>query len=380
MVMDSEVVVLGSGISGLSTAYFLEKAGCKTIVLDTSDPVHGIGSTIRSAGILSHFFPFPEEIRIVQNSLKFYKEIISLSSEKISYNNSGLLAISPKSDEKRLSDFTTAMSSANVNYHHLDNTELKKIYHMLSLSSNEIAIISEDSGYFDINRLFPIIFNYIQTQQNRLFTDIKIKNVQNGNSFRFDTNYGEFTSDKVIIAGGAWSDEIAKLFNCNIKFDIYSTQAAILSISGPFHRHVSSLPILYKMNNGLYGRPFSPSSFLFGDGSRKYLDDPNNFKFETEESFNKYVLQQAIELFPNTSINSLQKRWSGLYTSSQDFRPVIGELKDNLFFIGCFNGLGIMLAPGCSQLLSDIILKKTPSPDFNCFNIKRFHNKNISQN
>ena len=72
MVMDSEVVVLGSGISGLSTAYFLEKAGCKTIVLDTSDPIHGIGSTIRSAGILSHFFPFPEEIRIVQNSLKFY--------------------------------------------------------------------------------------------------------------------------------------------------------------------------------------------------------------------------------------------------------------------------------------------------------------------
>ena len=40
MVMDSEVVVLGSGISGLSTAYFLEKAGCKTIVLDTSDPIH----------------------------------------------------------------------------------------------------------------------------------------------------------------------------------------------------------------------------------------------------------------------------------------------------------------------------------------------------
>ena len=120
MVMDSEVVVLGSGISGLSTAYFLEKAGCKTIVLDTSDPIHGIGSTIRSAGILSHFFPFPEEIRIVQNSLKFYKEIIGFSSEKISYNNSGLLAICPKSDEKRLSDFTTAMSSNNVNYHYLD--------------------------------------------------------------------------------------------------------------------------------------------------------------------------------------------------------------------------------------------------------------------
>ena len=378
MVMDSEVIILGSGISGLSTAYFLEKAGCKTIVLDTSDPINGTGSTIRSAGILSHFFPFPEEIRIVQNSLKFYKEIIGFSSEQIFYNNSGLIAICQKSDKKRLSDFTTAMSSNNVNYHYLDKTELEKIYHISSLSSNETAIISEDSGYFDINRLFPIIFNYIQTRTNRLFTGVEINNVQNDNSFRFNTNYGEFTSNKVIIAGGAWSNNIAKLFNCYIKFDTYSTQAVVLSISKPFNRYISSLPILYKMNNGLYGRPFSSSSFLFGDGTKKYLDNPNNFKFEVNEPFHKYVLKQAIELFPNASINSLQKSWSGLYTSSHDSRPIIGELKDNIFFIGCFNGLGIMLAPGCSQLLSDIILNRLSSQDFNCFNIKRFHNKNIS--
>ena len=375
--MHNEFIILGSGISGICTSYFLEKSGHDSIILDTNNPLYGPGSTIKSAGIISHFFPFPEEIRLVQNSLRFYKELIHSSSEKISYNNSGLLAICPKSDEQQLSNFTTAMTSANVNYYYLDKVELKKTYPMISTPFNEIGIISEDSGYFDINQLFPFLFNYIQTQHNRLFTNVQIKNIQNEHPFRFHTNHGEFTSDKVIIAGGAWSNKIAKLFNCNIKFDIYSTQATILSISRLFNQSISSLPILYKMNSGLYCRPFSPSSFLFGDGTKKYSDDPNNFKFDINESFHKYVLQQANELFPNISINSLQKSWSGLYTSSQDSRPIIGELKDNLFFLGCFNGLGMMLAPGCSKLLVDFVLQNNSSQDYNAFDIQRFNNKNI---
>ena len=81
--------------------------------------------------------------------------------------------------------------------------------------------------------------------------------------------------------------------------------------------------------------------------------------------------------FPHKSINSIQRSWSGLYTSSQDSRPIIGELTDDLFFLGCFNGLGIMLAPGCSQLLVDYFLKNKLPDDYFSFNIERFNNKNI---
>ena len=83
--MHSKFIILGSGISGISTAYFLNKAGYESIILDINNPLHGPGSTIRSAGIISHFFPFAEEIRIVQNSLRFYEDLLHSSSEKISY-------------------------------------------------------------------------------------------------------------------------------------------------------------------------------------------------------------------------------------------------------------------------------------------------------
>jgi len=375
--MHSEFIILGAGISGISTSYFLEKSGFSSIILDISNPLSGSGSTMKSAGIISHFFPFNEEIKAVSNSLKFYDEIINDSSENISYNNSGLLAFCNNSDKETLSQFLDAMKSSNADYSLFDSKELSDIYPMLSIPSDEIAVISKNSGYYDINHLFPIIIKQLKSKNINFFNNIEIKTIEHQNYFTFHTNHGIFTSDKVIITGGAWSNKIANMFNCTINFDTYSTQAAIFSIPQAYNNDLSSLPILYKMSNGVYGRPVSSSSFLFGDGSTKYSGDPDNFKFKNDKNFLEYMLQQANTFFPNQKIGPVQKNWSGLYTSSEDSRPLIGKLDDDIFFLGCFNGLGIMLAPGCSKLLVDFITKNIINDDFSPFNIQRFNNNNI---
>tara|TARA_B110000263_G_C15311552_1_gene513657 strand:+ start:2712 stop:3839 length:1128 start_codon:yes stop_codon:yes gene_type:complete len=375
--MHSEFIILGAGISGISTSYFLEKSGFSSIVLDISNPLSGSGSTMKSAGIISHFFPFKEEIKAVSNSLKFYDEIINDSSENISYNNSGLLAFCHNSDKETLSQFLDVMKSSNVDYSLFDSKELSDIYPMLSMPSDEIAVLSKNSGYYNIDHLFPIILKQLKSKNINFFNNIEIKTIKRQNYFTFHTNHGIFTSDKVIITGGAWSNKIANMFNCTINFDTYSTQAAIFSIPQASDNNLSSLPILYKMSNGVYGRPVSSSSFLFGDGSTKYSGDPDNFKFENDKNFLEYILQQANTFFPDQKIGPIQKNWSGLYTSSEDSRPLIGKLDDDLFFLGCFNGLGIMLAPGCSKLLVDHITKNIINDDFSSFNIQRFNNNNI---
>ena len=375
--MHSEFIILGAGISGISTSYFLEKSGFSSIILDIGNPLSGSGSTMKSAGIISHFFPFKEEIKAVSNSLKFYDEIINDSSENISYNNSGLLAFCHNSDKETLSRFLDAMKSSNADYSLFDSKELSYIYPMLSMPSDEIAVISKNSGYYDINHLFPIILEQLKSKNINFFNNIEIKTIERQNYFTFHTNHGIFTSDKVIITGGAWSNKIANMFNCTINFDTYSTRAAIFSIPQASNNDLSSLPILYKMSNGVYGRPVSSSSFLFGDGSTKYSGDPDNFKFENDKNFLEYMLQQANTFFPNQKVGPVQKNWSGLYTSSEDSRPLIAKLEDNIFFLGCFNGLGIMLAPGCSKLLVDSITKNIINDDFSSFNIQRFNNNNI---
>ena len=375
--MHSEFIILGAGISGISTSYFLEKSGFSSIILDISNPLSGSGSTMKSAGIISHFFPFKEEIKAVSNSLKFYDEIINDSSENISYNNSGLLAFCHNSDKETLSQFLDAMKSSNADYSLFDSKELSDIYPMLSMPSDEIAVISKNSGYYDIDHLFPIILKQLKSKNINFFNNIEIKTIKRQNYFTFHTNHGIFTSDKVIITGGAWSNKIANMFNCTINFDTYSTRAAIFSIPQASNNDLSSLPILYKMSNGVYGRPVSSSSFLFGDGSTKYSGDPDNFKFENDKNFLEYMLQQANTFFPNQKVGPVQKNWSGLYTSSEDSRPLIGKLDDDIFFLGCFNGLGIMLAPGCSKLLVDSITKNIINDDFSSFNIQRFNNNNI---
>ena len=369
--MHSEYIILGAGISGLSTSYFLEKLGISSIVLDVDNPLSGSGSTMKSAGIISHFFPFNEEINLVSTSLQFYEEIIDNSPSKISYNNSGLLAFYEHSDHEPLSHFLDAMKSSNVDYSLIDSTELHDRYPMLSITPDETAILSHGSGYYDIELLFPLILKQI-----KFFYNIQIINIEHQELFKFHTNQGTFTSKNLIIAGGALSSQIANMFNCKLNFDTYSTQAAILSSSNS-SASFSSLPIIYKTKSGVYGRPISSSSFLFGDGSKKYYNNPSNFKSHADKKFLDNISQQANEFLPNQSLIYTQKNWSGLYTSSQDSRPVLGKLDENIFFLGCYNGLGIMLAPGCSKLLVDYIVNNDIHDSFSSFDIQRFNKNNI---
>ena len=100
------------------------------------------------------------------------------------------------------------------------------------------------------------------------------------------------SSDPIIIPLHTWSSQIANMFNCKLNFDTYSTQAAILSSSNS-SASFSSLPIIYKTKSGVYGRPISSSSFLFGDGSKKYYINPSNFKSHADKKFLDNISQQA---------------------------------------------------------------------------------------
>ena len=182
--MHSEYIILGAGISGLSTSYFLEKLGISSIVLDVDNPLSGSGSTMKSAGIISHFFPFNEEINLVSTSLQFYEEIIDNSPSKISYNNSGLLAFYEHSDHEPLSHFLDAMKSSNVDYSLIDSTELHDRYPMLSITPDETAILSNGSGYYDIELLFPLILKQISQKQIKFFYNIQIINIEHQELFK----------------------------------------------------------------------------------------------------------------------------------------------------------------------------------------------------
>ena len=72
---------------------------------------------------------------------------------------------------------------------------------MLSISPDETAILSNSSGYFDIEQLFPLILKQLSRKQIKFFYNVQITNIEHRELFKFHTNQGTFTSKNVIIAG-----------------------------------------------------------------------------------------------------------------------------------------------------------------------------------
>ena len=82
--MRFEVVIIGAGIAGISTAYSLQKRGVTNILLIDKGGVNA-GSSNWAAGIVSHLFRGKLELGIIGNSIKVFKEIEKESSAPAIY-------------------------------------------------------------------------------------------------------------------------------------------------------------------------------------------------------------------------------------------------------------------------------------------------------
>jgi D-amino-acid dehydrogenase len=80
----------------------------------------------------------------------------------------------------------------------------------------------------------------------------------------------------------------------------------------------------------------------------------------------------ATELFPNAADLADARFWCGLRPMTPDGPPIIGRVAfDNLYLNAGHGTLGWTMACGSAQLLSDLILSRTPDIDPNEFGLER---------
>ena len=66
------IIIVGSGIAGAATAFFLTRKGLRDIVILEKDRIAGTQSTGRNAAILRTMIPDPAINRLARESADFY--------------------------------------------------------------------------------------------------------------------------------------------------------------------------------------------------------------------------------------------------------------------------------------------------------------------
>ena len=149
MKTSADVVIIGAGIIGCSTAYHLAKAGITDVVVLEMDQV-GSGTSSKSASMLSTQFGSDLLLaRMAQYNYQRYMQFEAELETSIDFRKTGWITIAAGETGKKLHQHATNLRLLGLNTDILSPTEVKYRYPEINTDGIEVGTWDPDDGSFD---------------------------------------------------------------------------------------------------------------------------------------------------------------------------------------------------------------------------------------
>ncbi len=412
------VIVIGGGIIGLSSAYFLQQSGWNVTVIDKGDfqnncsygnagyvcPSHFI--PMAAPGIVKQGFkwmlnpesPFYVKPRLnfglIDWGLKFMRSANAQHVERSAVPLRDIAVLSKRTYEDWLRqpgfDFAyeqkglLEMFQTPLNAEHAHHTVEKALALGLDAEYLTAEQVQALEPQVKLNILGAIYFKcdahlYPNKLMRNLLQILKEKNVQlvpdeevtgfeqgEGKIKKVTTRRSTYESDMVVIATGSWSREMAAKIGLNLPL-VGGRGYSVTYEDAPYHLHHPAI-----LTEGRVAiTPMNGNKIRFG-GTMEItgLNAPPNMNRV------KGILRAVRNFIPEYDIPLPAKEqvWFGYRPCSADGLPYIGRLKklDNCVLATGHSMLGLSLGAGTGKLVSELVNETPLSMDIQPFNPERF--------
>jgi sarcosine oxidase len=207
-----DVIVIGTGGVGSAALYHLAKRGIKVLGLDRFPPGHDRGSSHgRTRVIRQAYFEHPDYVPLLLRAYELWQELSERSGKQL-YREIGLLEIGPP-DGHVVPGVLNAARLHNLTVDHLTAQQSQRCFPAFRIPDGWEAVFESRAGYLDVENCVLAHLDEAQKLGAELQTGIEVRAWHaQGNSAIVETNSGNFTAAKLVIAAGPW----ANLFLSNL--------------------------------------------------------------------------------------------------------------------------------------------------------------------
>lgn len=365
----AEVIIIGGGIMGLSTAYYLAKHGASDVLLLERDLL-AQATTGLSVGGIRQQFSHPANILLSQQSVEIFKNFKKEFGIDIHFRQPGYLFLAQK--EETWNDLLSGVETQkrlNVPVEILSPGEIKKRWPYLNVADIQGGTFGPEDGYAD-----PYLTSVgFANQARKLGVRIEEKTEVTGIIIKGGRLQGVMTSrDRVstpvvINAAGPWGGKVARMAGLDLPVKPYRRQ---VFCTKPFAEIPKPVPMVIDQDLTFYFRG-EESSILMGMSDP---DEPSSFNTHVDREFLERVVDAAIHRAPVMAKAEFLRGWGGLYTITPDDNPIIGEapVQKGFFCVVGFSGHGFQQGPAVGQIISELILDRRTDFDLRPFAFDRF--------
>ncbi len=418
MPSQTRVVIVGGGIIGVCTAFFLAQKGIP-VVLCEKGHIAGEQSS-RNWGWCRKMGRDPREIPLAIEALRLWAEMNTLTGAETGFRRTGIVYLcrEPKDLEKREAWLEQAARPYQLDSRLLTRDQMARVLPGLA-GTWAGALFTPSDGRAEPTRAAPAIARAAQRLGATILTNCAVRGVETsgGRITGVITENGRIACDNVVLAGGVWS----RLFCANM--DLRLPQLKVLSSvmrteplqGGPETAASGGGFALRKRLDGGYTiaswtanvvdivpdsfrfmRDFMPALRQQRDSLRmriggKFIEEmtqPHHWTLDATTPFERVrtldpaphgpMLDDAraklIEAFPVFHGMREAERWGGAIDVTPDAVPVISpvETVPGFFIATGFTGHGFGIAPGAGRLMAELVTGETPVVDPAPFRYSRF--------
>ncbi len=386
-VLSSEVVVIGGGVIGAATAYFLCKEGAEVLIVEADDLSSG------ASGACDGFVSLQtkqlgDHLELARESAQLFPPIVEDLEVDIEYNRCGGLMLARTADQlKELKARAKKLKAAGLEVETLSPSELKERLPEVSKDIKGASFCAEDS---QVNP-YKLTLGLAQKAQEMgatILKGCKVENivVTNNRVREVDTSMGSIHSRRVICAAGTGSNQIGKMIIVDIPILPQRGQILVtesrerlldLIVSGAEYLGTKAnlaelMPVdeeALKLGLGFTVEQTASGNILIGS-TREFAGFDNN---TTPDAINA-IAKNAIDFLPWIKDLDVIRSFAGLRPYSPDGLPILGTVKGvKGFYIATGHaGDGICLAPITGKLMSELVLDGETSMDIEPFSLYRF--------
>jgi sarcosine oxidase subunit beta len=374
----AEVVIIGAGIIGASVAYHLAIRGCTDVLILEKAEAPITGSTALSAGGVRH--QFAREVNILLS--KYSIEHLKIFSEEVGghadLRQTGYLFLINDEDAwAQYQEQVKLQQSLGVQVELLEPKDVLEFVPDTQLDDILGATFGADDGFCDPHGIASGYLKRARELGVRLILSTPVIGAQvNGDRFMaVETPDGLVSCKFVVNACGAWSGQVASLFDIDFPVQPYRRNAYMTE---RFPQFPNPIPLTFDVNTGFWMRK-EGDSLLFGMANPA---DPAGVNLNVDWDWLPEVLDAGINRFPLLEEARLAKKqsWAGLYEVSPDHMPILGRhpKMPNYLHASGFSGHGVMHSPAAGMLIAEEILDgRANSIDIDELRITRFRDKSL---
>ncbi len=376
----ADVVVIGGGIIGCSTAYHLARDHKLKVVLLEQNRLTS-GSTWHAAGLVGQLRSSASITQVLKYSVDLYKKLDAETGLATGWKMSGCLRLATNENRwieyKRLA---TTAKSFGMEMHLLSPADVKKMWPLMNVDDLVGASYLPTDGQASPSDIAQSLAKGARMHGAQLIEGARVTSfdIVEGRVIAINTTLGKISCEKIVNCGGQWARQIGVMAGVSVPLQPVKHQYLItekidgLSPDAATIRDPDRRTYFKEEVGGLVFGGYEPNPIAWTQG-----DVPDNFEFQLfDDDWDHFEqhMGEAMARVPALQKAGIKKMINGPESFTPDGNFILGaapELKN--FFVGAgFNAFGIASGGGAGWVLADWVASGEAPMDLWVVDIRRF--------